>query len=302
MPRPVPRYLQATLALLVFAVACSSEPNFGPGDEQESRYGDVVFMITQKGLDQGSPVRVVAAFVDHLRISASASTRLLRLPVHDLPLDLRTDQCRVERYDLAELAAVDPDQVWIQLQDIGHLEVQSETQIAQLDHEEFPDLFPFIAGVTYRTRTGSGLRYVPGTLYQLIGQGNERVAAFRASVRAPEEFRILAAGFTGNENGNSEPRLRSLSVRWDSGRTTNATLFQIKLTISRSDRVTTLSCRVADDGVFDIPASHLAELRRAGTEAQLVLRRVNLAKLNVGDSQQSRVAFVVEREQRLTLP
>lgn len=300
MPMSFRNSLWLHAALLLVGPGCSTveKPDSPEQIRKSMTYGHVVLMRVEQHLGQSQPfVSVSGTFVNHINLSAEKASRILRLKAGDWQRNLTVGACQVFEQDLREIARLDPNDVQLWLLDVGRLSVSLDSRRIALDYENFPDIWPQIAGVTYRNRQVDALPFRTGQLYtvRLEGHDNSDVVV---QVLAPSDLRLLGVG-TPDEKPTEGERLvdfsRDLPVYWNLPERESGD-FLLKVERIQAQRIFTVLCRARDDGHFVIPASTLQKLPIADGDAEtrLVLQRLNSDLLRHNSSIPTRVHFLVE--------
>lgn len=276
------RWLLISLLLsgLLAAPGCSGPDDVLEDNSQlgeQGRFGLVYVSYDHDWADSGEAVLLTttAQFVRYAAMDREQVARLLALPLQperDLP---ELDACHV--YDLsvdvvAEEALEAEETGSVELLEAGDLRIETEGHTVTLSPRHFPWLLPFISGVVYGEAQSNAVERVTGV--RASAAGGEAVGAFSAQLSSPQLPRLLRVGSAEPSALVSAARGQSLALRWAppaEGAAEDVTYAELRFTRGKHDLA--LRCRLRDDGVFDLPASVLADPSGKVTLELVRLRR-----------------------------
>ncbi len=148
---------------------------------------------------------------------------------------------------------------WIQLMDVGNLELRAGSLSLPLQIRLLPAVIDATRGVRYEAVVDRGRGFLAAGVLRLSGTGGDGVAAFATEVAVPRPVRISFVGDappqTGLVRGLATGELR---VRW--GSVDNRADLELLAGSETSDEPVWLRCRPKDDGEFTLPPDLVAQL------------------------------------------
>ncbi len=227
--------------------------------EQAGRFGFVTVVVRADPGPQGTVrLNTRAHFVAHEGLARDETLAMLGLP----PL-LRlapAGHCEVVRQRLDAFRPGAVGDAWIELLDAGDIGVLAGARSVLLDSRSFPDVLPFMSGLTYEGVTR--IPAAPGEpLVTLSATGGGDVGRFEVTLRAPPSFRFTALAGQSLPS-SAPPRIpwgADVDVRW-AGQGPPSEPVILELSRRTFDAVHAVRCVVPDAGQFAIPGRLLAEL------------------------------------------
>ncbi len=148
---------------------------------------------------------------------------------------------------------------WIQLMDVGNLELRAGSLGLPLQIRLLPAVIDATRGVRYEAVVDRGRGFLAAGTLRLSGTGGDGIAAFTAELPVPRPLRISFVGDaspqTGLVRGLPPGELR---VRW--GSADGRADLELLAGSETSDEPVWLRCRPRDDGEFTLPPDLVAQL------------------------------------------
>lgn len=286
------------LAAGLFLTACSTEESLpqldvdGGQSTTETRAGTLLAEYAQPRGSRSGGVSVHAQFLDVHGVNYA--TALEALEVWSPAWQLDVDACSM-RSDLG----VEPqrsDDIRLQLLDVGPITVRGPGEAIRLEARRLPDLLSSFSGVIYGTEQGFGAQpmrigYEPGARYSFGAPGSPASGGFYVNLQAPEPIRIEAIDGEAAAEGSRFARRFDHDLRVDWRPTaSDATVF-LRVSSGFGPDRPRLTCRVDDDGSFDVPAGLVDQIAGDAGEVQLSLRRVNADNVDIDGLDASEFVF-----------
>jgi hypothetical protein len=262
--------------LSLLAAGCTGRDAVRDMGEQARSLVRVDLSYTRQAGSAETRFDAQAHFVRYRAFDPAGVPTILGLADFDsIPLD----SCRVAdgRAELDEALAISEGEerggvpAELALLDAGRLELRGPGDRALLRPHRYPELVPFVAGVSYGD-DASTLSLQLGQPYQVVGEGGEEVGPFVASAMAPRAFPSLQVGPLGRAGG----LVSDLDVRWADGSDGEPLRLEVKWATRQGARA--VRCRVRDDGDFAVPHDAFEAMPQAA-QATLTATRVARGRL-----------------------
>jgi hypothetical protein len=147
----------------------------------------------------------------------------------------------------------------IELLDVGDLSLSVDSKARLIPTRTFPDLLKVIVGVIYMADDTQEVVFRPGKTFDLQASGADAIAPFRVALEAPLDLgEIKIDGAIPGEQVPVVRRGEDVEITWEGdsyGDEVVATLGWMSMGAPWS-----MTCRMRDDGLFVLPASHTASL------------------------------------------
>ncbi|MSQ84982.1 MAG: hypothetical protein EXR77_19265 [Myxococcales bacterium] len=244
------------------AATVATEPAGAP----RLRVATVVIRFDNGRPDFGSAptddrLRTVAVFADVDPADRAVVDALAgQPPVMDSAIAV--DTCARQAHALPPAAAspmVRPAS-WIQLLDVGNLELRAGNLMLPLQIHLLPSVIDATRGVRYDAAVEHGRSFLAAGALIVNSTGGDGVAPFSARVQVPRPVRITfvgeqptSAGVVQGLSADSE-----LRVRW--GSVDGTADLELVAGAEQEGQAAWLRCRLRDDGDFSVPAALVAEL------------------------------------------
>jgi hypothetical protein len=163
---------------------------------------------------------------------------------------------------------------WVQLLDIGNVELRAGTMRLPLRVKLLPNLVAGARGIRYDLDVDRGRAFLANGALELQTTGGDGVPALQAKVQVPRPVRISQVGGVLVRGGMvALPRTeRDLVVQW--GSIDGTADLELRLGSEQPGTIGWLRCRLLDDGEFRVPAGLLAELPPRSAERPWLLTLV----------------------------
>ncbi|MBM4342596.1 MAG: hypothetical protein FJ100_04375 [Deltaproteobacteria bacterium] len=174
---------------------------------------------------------------------------------------------------------------WIQLMDVGNLELRAGNLALPLQIRLLPAVVDATRGVRYEAVVERGRGLLAAGTLRLSATGGDGMAAFSAEVAVPRPVRISFVGDQPPETGlvrHLPPG--ELRVRW--GSVDGRADLELLAGSETTDVPVWLRCRPKDDGEFVLPAGMVAQLPPRSPQRPwtlMVVRRSRAAVPGFGD-------------------
>jgi hypothetical protein len=263
------------LAFLLFSIACSREPalqtpppaQLPEANDLRQRTAAVSLRFENGPIEWQDPaagsdrLSVAAVFADVDRRDLDLLGTLVGQPGNvstQVGLDTCVRQSEANR-PLGAASSTRPHS-WMQLLDVGNLELRAGAKREPLRVQLVPQVIESARGVRYDLAIDQARTWLQAGALSLHGTGGDGVAAFHASVAVPRPVRISHVGQVAVRQGLVEGvgRDETLLLRWGSIDGTA----ELELLVG-SDEPGTLSwlrCNLRDDGEFAVPPALTEQL------------------------------------------
>lgn len=197
--------------------------------------------------------------------------------------EFEAGQCNVTIRPLANTPLRDDGTRDVELLEAGDVAVEIPETSAKLRSMYFPDLVPYITGVTYKVthsqrRPAAAPRKTLRTA-RIRATGSFDIPAFRADldIEIPKTVTLVEVGELSAAGGSvdMEPG-RDLPITWEPAGS-SATLFMVEINQYSFDEVASIRCLVPDTGSFTVPVETLSTLPMWGSATKrLQVNRISI--------------------------
>jgi hypothetical protein len=151
-------------------------------------------------------------------------------------------------------------QAWVQLLDVGNVELASRDQRWPLRIQLVPAVVEAARGVRYDLSLDNARMMLAASPLVLRATGGDGVAGFEARVEVPRPVRLTHVGAVAVRQGVAEgvPLDGDLPLRW--GSVDGHAELEMRIGSEEPGTLGWLRCRLHDDGAFAVPQSLLATL------------------------------------------
>jgi hypothetical protein len=239
----------ALCAAIWLPLACGGGGELRDASQQGGSYARITVAYVHRHGDPAGRVNLSAEaqFVRYRNTEADGIEALLGAG----PQELRPGECRVVDRRARTGAAFNsggPD-AEVALLDAGDLMVRGPAGQSSLQPRRYPDLVPFVSGVYYsESEPPLDLAEGPTGEVQVLGVGGAEVGPFAAAVPLPLELPLVEASWAGT----------GIELRWAPDGEPGGLRLDVR--DARGEGTRSVSCAVADDGGFTIPAALLQRL------------------------------------------
>lgn len=211
-------------------------------------------------------------------------------------LDLTVDSCTLptpvleQRFESQEPQA----ERAIELLDVGDLSVGLDGDRKTVPTRTFPDLLKVAVGVIYSADDTQGVTFQPGLRYDVRATGSDEVELFRVDLDAPADLGVVRLDdATPEEETPILNRGKGVRLTWEGDGYGDEVVATISWTGMGSPWE--ITCRMRDDGQFEIPASITAALPDplTVTDAEINVRRFRQVAFRSGGLSNGSFQFVV---------
>lgn len=305
---------QAGWGLLLFGVAlvvgCSTEEPLqtperaGDADSDRRRVGSLLAEFEQSESGAEPNVQIHAQFLDARGIETGHALRALEVWKADTELD--RDACSLREGQPSGGVVGDRSNLQLDLLSVGPITVDGPQRQLRLNARRLPDLVPAFSGVIYGADQrldrdpGSLVDYQPGARYRFRAPGGQTTGGFDVTIEAPEPIALEPANGTWQHDREvvQLARGRAFDLRWDVPMRTDGEVF-LEIAAGYGPGRPRLTCRLEDDGRFDLPAEIVGQLGADSPRLNVALRRVSTEQVDIAGLEQS--DFTVSAVDRLTL-
>jgi len=149
---------------------------------------------------------------------------------------------------------------WVQLLDVGNLELRAAAQRAPLRVGLVPAVIEATRGVRYDLAVDSGRAWLAAGRLTVVATGGDGVAGFSAPIDVPRPVRVTQVGdqtpVEGTIRGLGRPV--DLTVRW--GSVDGRADLELRVGSEAPGAFGWLRCHPRDDGAFTLPPDLIADL------------------------------------------
>jgi hypothetical protein len=191
-------------------------------------------------------------------------------------LDLALDSCTAPTPVLeSRFETQDPqaDRA-IELLDVGDLSVGFDGDRKTVPTRTFPDLLKVAVGVIYSADETQGVVFRPGARYDIRATGSDEAELFRVDLDAPADLGVVRLDGTAPEDEIPVIyRGKDVRLTWEGDGYGDEVIASIRWTGMGSPWE--ITCRMRDDGEFQIPRSVTAALPDplTATDEEIYIRR-----------------------------
>lgn len=176
-------------------------------------------------------------------------------------LDLSLDSCTAPTPVLENRVETRTPQVEraIELLDVGDLSVGFDGERRTVPTRTFPDLLKVAVGVIYSADENQGVSFSPDTRYDIRSTGSDDVDTFRVDLDAPADLGVVRVD--GNAPEEETPMIlrgRNVPLTWEGDGYGDEVIASISWTAMGVPWE--ITCRMRDDGEFEVPAIVTAAL------------------------------------------
>jgi len=297
----------AILASAVLFCACGDPPADRRRrlPQDDSCRGLIAASFNRFIAESGEPFErfeFTALFPRHRERDLESVNALLpvRIPESDLPIDTCS---KPEPAVITRAGRPSSMKDMVTLVDAGDMFVSFGEGPVPIPTRTFPDLLKVINGVIYTANPDSRLELIPGRTYTLKTTGTDLIGPFEVVLDAPDDLGDIRLNGQSPADGIPSPaRDNPLQLTWEGSGYGDEILLETAwnaLGLSWN-----FTCRMKDDGAFDIPAdmSMLLNDTRGETPHEMSLTRIRQVSfaargLSFGSfTFVARTAFLVEFE------
>ncbi|NUN12538.1 MAG: hypothetical protein HUU55_02750 [Myxococcales bacterium] len=253
--------------------------------DDDKRFGLLTLQLTQETTARNGTVAVNggAVFVRSRGMDRAEVLKAVGTPDYSDFSEFEAGQCNLVIRPLADVPLRDDGTRDVELLEAGDVSIETPENVVKLRSTYFPDLVPYISGVTYKVANSQ--RRPPAALRKqqkntrIRATGSFDIPAFRADldIDIPKTVTLVEVGGLSAAGGSvdTEPG-RDLSVTWEpSG--SPATLFLVEINQYSFDEVASIRCLVPDTGIFTIPEETLSSLPMWGSATKrLQVNRISI--------------------------
>ena len=165
-----------------------------------------------------------------------------------------------------------PPLAYMQLLDVGNVELRAGKQVLPLRVQMVPNLFEATRGVRYDVEQDMSRNWLAAGTLHVVATGGDGVAPFDVAIDVPRPVRVTWVGSHPVRGGQvpTPPADEDLSLRWGSVDGTAA--LDLLLGADVPAGLGWLHCRLKDDGEFTVPRSLVALLPPHNTERPWLAR------------------------------
>ena len=295
---------------VVFVVGCSTEEPLpaperaGDVDSDRRRVGSLLAEFEQSEPGEEPHVQIHAQFLDARGIEAGRALRALEVWKADAELD--RDACSMREGQPTSSVGGERSNLQLDLLSVGPITVDGPQRQLRLSARRLPDLVPAFSGVIYGAdqnfgaEEGAPVDYQPGACYRFRAPGGQTTGGFDVTIEAPEPILLEPANGRWQHDRDvvELERGRSFALRWDVPMRTDGEVF-LDITAGYGPGRPRLTCRLEDDGRFDLPAEIVGQLGADSPRLNVALRRVSTERVDVAGLEESE--FTVSAVDRLSL-
>lgn len=263
----------------LFLLICGLISYCGGGKDETSDYSIheetpqkfALFTVTSREKEKNEYLEAKGVFFSYKGLRLKDIFTSLNLSILSLADEMEINTCNIERKKTGLYPLNSFKDATVELFDGGNILFDLRNKQIFMDILNFPEITSKIFGIIYEINE-INVSFDSERKITIVGDGSLETGSFIINSRVPPPFELIASEKFVTKNGEE-----FLSILWNNS-DPQSDLFIIEIPFYGYDEITTLFCRVDDDGEFALETSKLLQLplKSDGNPLKIIANRIKI--------------------------